>query len=449
MIFKLYTQSEPYVPDGRESGPRLQTRGRFLAWYQTLVLSLAMGVIFSNLPIYAYILNPGLLPKYAYFSIFLLMTPLVLMRSRSLGAYLMSPFFLWAALLLVLNLIHLLGFSTISDWGGISLIDNQIQARRSLIATRAQYILFSILLGFVVYTAPRKSYLFTLVFLMILLPCAVIFDFAQPGTLYPLETEGAVLGRAAAMFINPTMAGEAILLVFLLGCAVTSTRYRVPLFLLCGAGTLATFSRSSIIAWLLILPILVFKKTLPKSTIITMAVVLGLCLIFVGAFENYLNSRQELDAASDNILSRLNFFSNFKFDDDSSEERADVIRAGWELFLQDPVFGAGAGATQFWSQRGSTHNQLLLFAAEYGILGIGMWMWLLIVLWNGRFFEDRGLQLAMVFMFAFMSLFTHQMLDGASYWLATFATISVRRTGTGVTWPGRMKNHQWQGMSPK
>ena len=75
-----------------------------------------------------------------------------------------------------------------------------------------------------------------------------------------------------------------------------------------------------------------------------------MCLIFVGAFENYLHSRQELDAASSNIVSRLNFFSSFTFDDDSSEERADVIRAGWELFLQDPVFGAGAGATQFWSQ---------------------------------------------------------------------------------------------------
>lgn len=449
MSFKLFTQAQPCVLEACESRPTLQSRGRFLACYQTLVLSVAMGVIFSNLPIYAYILNPGLLPKYAYFSIFFLMAPLVLMKSRALGAYLMSPFVLWAALLLLINLIHLLGFSASADWGGVSLIDHQIQARRALVATRAQYIMFSIMLGFVVYTASRKSYLFTLVFLMVLLPCAVIFDFAQPGTLYPLDTEGAVLGRAAAVFINPTMAGEAMLLVFLLGCALTSAKYRVPLFLLCGAGTLATFSRSSIIAWLLILPILVFKRVLPKSTIITTAVVLGMCLIFVGTFENYLNSRQELDAASSNILSRLNFFSSYTFDDDSSEERADVIRAGWELFLQDPVFGAGAGATQFWSQRGSTHNQLLLFAAEYGIFGIGLWMWLLVILWRGRFFENRGLQLAMVFMFAFMSLFTHQMLDAASYWLATFATISVRRGGARAMWAERAPNDHWQGISSK
>ena len=447
MSFKLYTQPEPYVLEGRDSMPVLQSRGCFLAWYQTLVLSLAAGVIFSNLPIYAYILNPGMLPKYAYFSLFFLMAPLVFMRSRSLGAYLTSPFVLWATLLLVLNLIHLMGFSVAADWGDVSVFDNQIQARRALIATRAQYIVFAIFLGFVVYTAPKKSWLFTLVVLTILLPCAVIFDFAQPGTLYSLDTEGAVLGRAAAMFINPTMAGEAILLVFLLACAVTSTKYRVPLFLLCGAGTLATFSRSSIIGWVLLLPILVYKRSLPKSTIITTALGLGLCLLFVGAFENYLNSRQELDAASSNILSRLDFFSSYKFDDDSSEERADVIRAGWELFLQDPVFGAGAGATQFWSQRGSTHNQLLLFAAEYGLFGVGLWVWLLVILWNGRFFEDRGLQLAMVFLFAFMSMFTHQMLDAASYWLATFAAISVRRPGAGTARTERVQKHQWQGMA--
>jgi hypothetical protein len=351
----------------------------------------------------------------------------------------MSPFVLWAALLLVLNIIQIAGFSSNSDVGGAYLIDDQIDARRSLVMTRVQYVVFAIFLGFVAYTSTRKVYLYTVVFLMILLPCAVLFDFAQPGRLYPIETDGAVLGRAAATFINPTMAGEAILLVFLLGCAVVKLKYRLPLFLLAGAAVFATFSRSSIIAWVLILPILVFKRTLPKSAIITTAVVLGMSVVCVGSFESYLNSRQELEEASSNILARLDFFSSFTFDDDSSEERADVIRAGWELFLQDPIFGAGAGATRFWSQRGSTHNQLLLFAAEYGIFGIGLWAWLLFILCKGKFFEDRGLQFAMAFMFAFMTLFTHQMLDAAFYWLATFALISIRVNPADFTLAEKMR----------
>jgi O-antigen ligase len=274
---------------------------------------------------------------------------------------------------------------------------------------------------------------------MIFLPCAVIFDFAKPGEFYPLTSEGAVIGRAAAMFINPTAAGEAILHVFLIGCAVTKMKYRFPLFFLAGAAILTTFSRSSIMAWVLILAILFFKRTMPKSSIIPVAIVLSISLILLGSFESYLLSRQDLDAGASNILARLDFFSSFAFDDDSSEERADVMVAGWELFLQNPITGAGAGATLFWSHRGGTHNQFLLFAAEYGLLGIVLWIWLLAILWNGTFFKDRGLQVAMVFLYVFMSLFTHVMLDSSSYWLATFALISVKGNRAGLPCPDKIR----------
>jgi len=435
MTSKILAKSELFPGDALASGSKGRARGGFLIWYQTMVLGTALGAIYSNLPIYGYILNPGILPKFTFFGIFFLVTPLMLLKSKSFSAYLVSPFVLWAGLFLVLNLLHLAVVSASDEWDGIYLFDIHLESRQSLITTRIQYVLFAVFLGFVAYISPYKKYLYTVVLLMIVLPCAVIFDFARPGLLYSMETEGAVLGRAAAMFINPTMAGEALLLVFLLGCAVINPRYRVPLFLLCGAAVLTTFSRSSIIAWALILLILVVKRSLPKSAFVTMAIILGIALAFLGSFESYLNSRQELEAASSNILSRLDFFSTLKFDDDSSEERADVIQAGWDMFLQNPVFGAGAGATRFWTHRGSTHNQVLMLAAEYGLFGVGLWMWLLVILWRGKFFAERGLQLAMVFLFVFMSLFTHQMFDSASYWLATFALISVRKSRTALPRP--------------
>ena len=426
------------VPDGS----MLQYGGGVLVWYQTALLAGALAVIYLNLPIYLYTLNPALLPKYFFFGIFFLIAPLIVLHCRAFVTYLMSPFVVWAALFLILNLIHLGGFSATGDLAGVYVADNYGEARQSLVTTRTQYVVFAIFLGFAVYISSKKFYLYVFVALMLVLPCAVMFDFAKPGTLYPVDTNGAVLGRAAAMFINPTMAGEAILHVFLLGCAVTAVKYRVPLLLLAGAGVLATFSRSSIIAWVLVLLILVAKKTLPRSALLTTAIVLGISLVFVGQFESYLSSRQELEDASTNLLSRLNFFSSYKFDDDSSEERASVIHASWDMFLQNPVFGAGAGATQFWSHRGSTHNQLLLLAAEYGVSGIGLWAWLLVILWKGQFFEDKGLQAAMAFLFAFMSLFTHLMFDSATYWLATFALISVRHGSVLNRWTrGPLQGH--------
>lgn len=402
-----------------------------LGRYQVLLMAAVLAAMFTNLPIYLYVLDASLLPKFMYFGIALLIFPLLLVHYRDLGNYLASPFALWAILLLALNLIHLAGHSGLLELGGVQLIDTQGEARRSMISTRAQYIVFALLLGFVAYTCTSRSYLWALVPVAILLPCAVMLDFVSPGLLYPLETSGAVFGRAGAMFINPNLAGEAILLSFLLACAVTGAAWRVPLLLLAGAGALATFSRATILAWMLVLLILVAKKTLPKSAMIATAVALAIVLVYLGSFETYLHSRQEFDGASSNILARLNFFSSYSFDDDSSEERAGVILAGWELFLQNPIFGAGAGATFFWSHRGSTHNQLLLLATEYGLLGIFLWAWLLQMLLKGLFFEDKGLQYAMAFLFAFMSLFTHQMFDSSSYWLASFAIVSSRQGASG------------------
>lgn len=402
---------------------------RFLAWYRPLVLAVALFVIYANLPIFAYIRQPALLPKYAFFGIFVLLAPLVWLRWRTLGRYLRSPFVLWAALLLLLNLVHLMGLSPSTDLGDVYLVDDRLDARRALVLTRIQYVLFAVALGFAAWDqvpGTRKSWLAALVLLTLLVPGAVLLDFAQPGLLYPLDTPGAVLGRAAAMFINPNMAGEAILLVFLLGCSLTPPRWRGPLFLLCGAAIVTTFSRAAIVAWVLLLLFLSFRKTLPKSALAISLAALALAVASLGAFESYLHGRAEFEGAAGNLASRLNFFSDVKFDDDSSEERAAVVRAGWQLFLQNPAFGAGAGATGFWSMRASTHNQLLLLAAEYGLFGVGLWCWMVVLLWRGRFFEDRALQFAVAGLFAFMSMFTHLMLDSASYWLATFALVSAR-----------------------
>ncbi|MCC2958535.1 O-antigen ligase family protein [Massilia sp. IC2-477] len=402
---------------------------RFLAWYQPLVLGAALFVIYANLPIYAYILSPSLLPKYSFFGIFVLLAPVAALRFGELGGYLRSPFVLLAGLLLLLNLVHLLGLSPSTDLGDIYVVDDGLDARRSLVLTRIQYVLFALALGFAAFTSTRKSWLLAMLLLTLVVPGAVLLDFARPGLLYPIDTPGAVLGRAAAMFINPNMAGEAILLVFLLACGVVPAAWRGPLFLLCGAAILTTFSRAAILAWVLLLLFLSFRKTLPKSALATALAALALAVAGLGSFETYLQGREEFEGAASNLSSRLNFFSDVKFDDDSSEERAEVIKAGWQLFLQNPVFGAGAGATGFWSLRASTHNQLLLLIAEYGLFGLGLWCWLLAILWRGRFFRDRALQFAVAGLFAFMSMFTHQMLDSASYWLATFALVSARHAG--------------------
>ena len=109
-----------------------------------------------------------------------------------------------------------------------------------------------LLLGFACSITRTTSYERIFPFLAVLIPITVIVDFLHPGVFYPLGTEGTVPGRAAATFINPNKAGEAMLLTFLLAIPVLRPRYRALLLFLVGAGVILTFSRGAILGWMLL-----------------------------------------------------------------------------------------------------------------------------------------------------------------------------------------------------
>jgi O-antigen ligase len=155
-------------------------------------------------------------------------------------------------------------------------------------------------------------------------------------------------------------------------------------------------------------------------------VALGALPLLLGSFESYLEGREDLSAGFDNLLGRLEFFQDQALDDSSALERAQVLEAGLDLFLRNPVFGAGAGVTDLWPLPVSVHNQLVMLGAEYGVFGIALWMWLAVILWKGKYLQDKTFQLPVVIGFAFLSMFTHNMFDFL-YWLLTFALISGKR----------------------
>jgi O-antigen ligase len=171
---------------------------------------------------------------------------------------------------------------------------------------------------------------------------------------------------------------------------------------------------------------LLLRKGVPKYTLAAPFVALGALPSLLGSFESYLSGREDLAAGLGNILARLEFFQNRVLDDDSALERAQVLEAGLDLFRENPIFGAGAGATDLWSLRTSTHNQPVMLAAEYGVFGIVLWVWLAVILWKGMYFQDRRFQLVPLTGFIFLSMFTHNIFDYL-YWLMTFALIAGQR----------------------
>jgi hypothetical protein len=412
-----FRQVTPFVsPDGgvRTSASRYTSRSGLFGLYKACALVVILCLIYLDIPSYIYVLHEGFLPKYFFFAFVIVVAPL-LIWIRALLRYLISPFPLWALGLIILNIAHLL----------VALSDGD-EGRASLIGTGIQYAVLTVLLGFACSITRSTSYERIFPFVAVLIPAMVIVDFLKPGVFYPLDTEGAVLGRAAATFINPTRAGEAMLITLLLAIPVLRPAYRALFLFLVGAGVVLTFSRAAILGWMLLWLFLLLRKAVPRYTLVVPLVALGAFPLLLGSFESYLGGREDLSAGLDNLLSRLEFFQDQVLDDASALERAEVLKAGLALFLKYPIFGAGAGATHLWSLPVSVHNQPVMLAAEYGVFGIALWLWLLVILWKGKYFQDRTLQLVPLTGFIFLSMFTHNMLDYL-YWLLTFALVSGQR----------------------
>jgi len=384
-------------------------------WYSIGIVSIILSLFYLEIPNYIYTLNDSVLPKYFYYTCFLFVTPLLFLKLKSFKLYMVSPFFLWASALVILNFVHFM----------LALIADE-EIRANLISTKIQFIVLALLLGFACSFMRSRSYERIFVILTCTITALVMMDFFSPGILYPIGTEGTVLGRAAATFINPTKAGEAILLTFLLAFPVVSSKYRTPILLLAGTGIILTFSRGAILAWMLFWIFLLVTRKVSKYSLALLLVILIALPLLLGSFENYLYGREEFEGGLSNLLDRLAFFQAQAMDGDSAQERAEELVAGFDLFLRNPIFGAGAGATHLWSLRGSTHNQTLMIAAEYGVFGLALLGWLSVLLWKGKYFQDRRFQSAAVAGFIFMSVFTHNMFD-FPYWLLTFALVCGQR----------------------
>lgn len=387
---------------------------RAYRFYVGTVLSFVLVAVYLNLPNYSNTVNAALPPKYWYFLFLVMLFPLFL-QTRTLLFYVFSPFALWAAAFIAVNLVHL--------WGGVS--GGQV-LRDQAIESRVLFLVLATFFGFAF--ASWRGYGFDRVFRLVAMlgPCLVLLDFLVPGLFYALGTPGTVPGRGSATYINPTIASEVLLIAFLLACPSVRQTWRLPLFFLVGIGVAATFSRSGIVAWFALWLFLQWRGVFPRTGYTW--IVAGLLAIpfVLAAVDAYLGTRTDLDGALANLQERLNFFSRMHVGDQSALERLGALRAGWDLFLQYPVEGAGAAATSVWFFPVGTHNQIVMQAAEYGMVGIGFWLAMLWILWSGNRFGDRNLQLCFVFLFAFFSMFTHNMFD-MLYWLLAFALVSDRR----------------------
>jgi hypothetical protein len=384
----------------------------FFYCYSNTVIVIILILAYLDIPVYLYGIGINILPKYFYYAFFVMVAPILLLKCKLLKQHLMSPFALWVLALVIFNFVYLIDAN-----------ENVM----NLVFTKNQILVLSVLLGFIFSVIPSESYERIFPILMTIVSALVIIDFFTPGIIYPLLTEGTVPGRAAGTLLNPTKAGEAILITCLFCISVVRVQYRMPLLFLAGMATFLTFSRGPLMIWISLFTLLLMTRRIPRrSTIIFLVLILLALPILMSVFESYLQEREDFSSAGKNLLARIDFFESHDLEDDSALERMEVLNAGIELFLQNPIFGAGVGATTLWAHDVGPHNQLVVFAAEYGIMGIVFWAWLAVILWRGNYFQDKFFQYFAVFLFVTFTAFNHNMLD-FFYWLFTFELVSGKR----------------------
>jgi hypothetical protein len=373
---------------------------------------------YLDLPNYYHIVHDkAFLPKYAYFMLFFAGIPLFFWGRGKIRYYFTSAFSLWVLVLIFLNSIYF-------GWALIAGIDGYA----SVAASRIQFLLFSVLIGFIVYSVDRLYIARVCVVLGLVLSFMQAIDFFLPWTFSPLGTEGVVLGRASSTHLNANKAAEALILLYLVGCVALSRSRRVIYLIFLLLGVFLSFSRAGLFCWVLVLLGVLLLGMASRGSYWFLIVFAGLLSLFwVGLRDTLLSGLDP--SAVENIFSRMMFVSTLDVSDSSSEERFEAAFRAYSIFADHPIFGGGVGISTLMNGFDSApHNQHLLVLSEYGILGYVCYIIMApIVMARGVFYREFRLRpavyLAMI-VFGVFSLFTHNMFDNL-YWFVTVAIFAM------------------------
>ena len=384
--------------------------GRIERWVVAGLLILVM----LDIPNYLGEILPSLTPKLTYFAMFGLSAFLLLTSSRLDLGRLRLPMVLFTVAYGAVNLLHAL-----ADPGGSA------SESAHIAWSRIQFLLLVFVLAVVTTAISRRTLARIFLWCAVAISAAVVIDFLLPGLLYPLSTPGIVPGRVGAFFINANKAGEAAVLTALLALPALTRRSALPLALGVGVAVLLTVSRTGMVAWVLLVALYWWEGLLRQAQLLIGGGVVAAMVAGGGLLTLLVDSRDLPSVNAADIVERLSFLATGSLHDESGSERSFLLIEGLRLFGDNLLLGAGVGATHLWEFPVAPHNQPVMMAAEYGVLGLAGWLCLMGLVVTGNYFSTRSGQLAVAGFVALFSMSTHNMLD-FPYWIVALLVISMR-----------------------
>lgn len=231
-----------------------------------------------------------------------------------------------------------------------------------------------------------------------------IYDFFNPYSFSSLS----VTGRAAGFYVNPNMAGAALVLGMIFSVSLLSPKYRVPFVIFVGIGIFLTLSRGSMLGWSVVVIIFIFTKIIPRSQLLYWILGIGLIIISLLPYIEELSANLILDS---NTLKRLEWLQKPSNSEDSADSRADIALLGWQLFTESPFWGHGIASTLMWNAPISTHNMYLYLMDDHGILGAFIFPLLVYIVIRKARGESKYIGWAFSAFILLWGLFSHNILE--------------------------------------
>jgi O-Antigen ligase len=381
----------------------------FLDRYQYLLSIAATFLFFSNLP--DYLASTAILPFNALDWI-IVFTILALPFVKKIVT-IPKPLAIWMTIYLLISLLSLITISS-----------DEISMRE--FRTRVLSILF-ICVMYVLYEQKSLQHIKYVILVVVLMSIGNnLFELLNPRVFTELN-----VGRPAGFYVNPNVAGCGLMLGMIFSIDVIKKPYRWLYLAIIFTGILATFSRGSILGWIICTLFLTIGRALSdkRRTILISTFSLILLLAIANPFKNLSDYFGSGETASLDILERLEQLQNpSEIEDDSSKERKAVVGFAWIMFGNHPFWGNGVASTQKWTvSEVSTHNTYLAHMADHGIVGIIILPGAILALtWRNR--GEPNVQILCFAVFVSLwGIFSHNVLE-ERYILVTFALLAAMNT---------------------
>ena len=343
--------------------------------YTTACVAFVAVIFLTNWPTYQYEIRGGPIPLYFYALPGILLIPVLFAEPGLSVRFLRDPVLWWFVAYVLTGLVWMLFAQDFIE-------ESSAQWRLRVMA------LFFIYTLTILSSESQRRMVGWVILACVLAACAFNwFDVLRPHRFVPEGYEGSSPGRGAGFFMNPNAAGSFVVMGTIAALPLIPMRLRGPLLVAAVFGVAATFSRSGFVMIAVALLLAVFLRLV--SRVQGWLLILGLPLLVSGVSMSY----DYLIGASDNrhirtVVQRLAWFQEMDEEDSAVEGRRYGAAQAWRMFLEEPVTGAGTGATSRAILQEGPHNMYLKLMGEQGIFGLVLYLALVVILIR------RGLRLS-------------------------------------------------------